>query len=183
MARHVAFPDPPLAADGILLRRPAADDVPWITAACSDPEMHRWIPAIPYPYSEADATAFVDRARRSWTLGRGGPFVIAKAASGEGLGTIGLQLFADEGLGEIGYWLRREARGRGAATTATRLVARWAFGTLGIERLNLETDPANAASQRVAGRAGFTREGLLRAWRPTAEGRRDSVMFSLLANP
>ena len=94
---------------------------------------------------------------------------------------ISLHLFAgDPGLAEVGYWLRREARGHGAATTAVRLVAGWAFGELGIGRLNLQTAPENLASQRVAERAGFTREGLLRAWLPTATGRRDSVMFSLL---
>ena len=59
-------------------------------------------------------------------------------------------------------------------------MAGWVFGTLGIERLNLLTMPGNAPSQRVAERAGFSREGLLRAWVPTADGRRDSVMYSLL---
>jgi RimJ/RimL family protein N-acetyltransferase len=86
----------------------------------------------------------------------------------------------DPGLAEVGYWLCREARGRGAATTAVRLVAGWAFRELGVGRLNLQTAPENLASQRVAERAGFTREGVLRAWLPTADGRRDSVMFSLL---
>lgn len=66
------------------------------------------------------------------------------------------------------------------ATTAVRLVSGWAFEKLGINRLNLITAPENLASQRVAERAGFTREGLLRAWMPTSDGRRDSVMFSLL---
>ena len=33
--------------------------------------------------------------------------------------------------------------------------------------MNLMTAPENVASQRVAERAGFTREGLLRAWMPT----------------
>lgn len=52
--------------------------------------------------------------------------------------------------------------------------------SLGVGRLSLITDPENLASQRVAERAGFRREGLLRAWHPTRSGRRDSVMFSLI---
>lgn len=181
MARHVAFPDPPLTGDGILLRRLAAGDAPWITATCSDPEMHRWIPAIPYPYTEANARRFIKQSGTSWKNGQDRHFAITDPAGGQALGVVALSLFEDEGLGEVGYWLRREARGRGAATIATRLVARWAFEALGIARLNLTTDPANTPSQRVAERAGFTREGLLRAWTPTPEGRRDSVMFSLLS--
>ena len=70
---------------------------------------------------------------------------------------------------------------RAAATIAVRLVSRWAFTVVGVDRLSLQTAPENVASQRVAERAGFTREGLLRAWMPTPDGRRHSVMFSLLA--
>jgi RimJ/RimL family protein N-acetyltransferase len=177
----VAFPDPPLAAAGIALRRPGADDVPWITAACSDRELSRYTPGIRYPYSQADGRAFIEHAGQGWAEGTGAAFVIADAVTGDGRGTIRLHLYPhDAELAEVGYWLRREARGQGAATTAVRLVSRWAYAGLGIRRLNLMTAPENAASQRVAERAGFTREGLLRAWLPTAAGRRDSVMYSLL---
>ncbi len=191
---QIAFPDPPLAEGGIVLRRMEADDIGWITVACGDRELSRYVPGIPYPYSEADARAFAEHAARRWVEGKGAAFVIAQAPGGsglalgqaqaQGLGLIELHQVADDpGLAEVGYWLRREARGHGAATTAVRLVAGWAFGELGIGRLNLQTAPENLASQRVAERAGFTREGLLRAWLPTAEGRRDSVMFSLLPPP
>ena len=178
---QLAFPDPPLAEGGVVLRRMEDDDIGWITVACGDRELSRYVPAIPYPYSEADARAFAEHAARGWMEGGQAVFVIAQAPGRQGLGMISLHLFAtDPGLAEVGYWLRREARGHGAATTAVRLVAGWAFGELGIRRLNLQTAPENLASQRVAERAGFTREGLLRAWLPTANGRRDSVMFSLL---
>jgi len=178
---QIAFPDPPLAEGDVVLRRMEADDIGWITVACGDRELSRYVPAIPYPYSEADARAFAEHAARGWMEGGQAVFVIAQAPGRQGLGMISLHLFAtDPGLAEVGYWLRRDARGHGAATTAVRLVAGWAFGELRIRRLNLQTAPENLASQRVAERAGFTREGLLRAWLPTAGGRRDSVMFSLL---
>jgi len=181
MGVRLAFPDPPLSEDGVVLRRLESGDIGWITAACSDPELSRYTAAIPYPYTEADARAFVRDAARDWAEGTAATFVVAQATSGQGLGMIGLHLFArDPGLAEVGYWLRREARGRGAATTAVRLVAGWAFGELGVARLSLQTAPENLASQRVAERAGFAREGVLRAWLPAADGRRDSVMFSLL---
>jgi RimJ/RimL family protein N-acetyltransferase len=139
------------------------------------------IPAMPFPYSQSDARTFIEDSGRGWAEGNRAGFVIAHAADGDGLGTIGLHLFAgDAELAAVGYWLRREARGHGAATIAVRLVSAWAFDELGIKRLNLFTLPGNVASQRVAERAGFTREGILRAWLPTRDGRRDSVMFSLL---
>ena len=177
----LALPDPPLAAGGIVLRRLEPGDIPWITAACSDRELSRYVPGIPCPYTQADAQAFIERAARAWAGGSAATFVISQSAGGAGLGTLGLHLAAgDAGLAELGYWLTKEARGRGAATIAVQLVSRWAFTAVGIDRLSLQTAPENVASQRVAERAGFTREGLLRAWMPTPGGRRDSVMFSLL---
>jgi RimJ/RimL family protein N-acetyltransferase len=48
-------------------------------------------------------------------------------------------------------------------------------------RLQLHTDPENVASQRVAERAGFTREGVLRAYNGRRDGTRaDAVVYSLL---
>ena len=178
---RLTFPDPHLSANGIVLRPLDDGDVPWITEACSDREMSRYAPAMPYPYSEADARGFLKHAKRSWADGSHAAFVIANGATGDGLGIIELHFTSnDPALAGVGFWLRREARGQGAATKALRLVARWAFEALGVERLHLTTAPENVASQRVAERAGFTREGLLRGWMPTANGRRDSLMYSLL---
>ncbi len=125
---------------------------------------------------------FVEHTKTGWAEGSDACFVIADSEHGQGLGLITLHRSAtDSGLAGVGYWLCKAARGRGVATTALRLVAGWAFESLRIERLHLTTLPDNLRSQAVAERAGFQREGLLRSWAPTREGRRDSVMFSLLA--
>jgi RimJ/RimL family protein N-acetyltransferase len=67
------------------------------------------------------------------------------------------------------------------AARATRLLSRYALGTLGLERLELLTHPDNASSQRVAVKAGYAREGLLRSYRRRRGRREDLVLFSLLA--
>jgi RimJ/RimL family protein N-acetyltransferase len=62
-----------------------------------------------------------------------------------------------------------------------RLVTRWAFEELAIERIELRAHPENGPSLRVAERAGFTREGVERASRAWPDGTRfDSIVFSLL---
>jgi RimJ/RimL family protein N-acetyltransferase len=66
-------------------------------------------------------------------------------------------------------------------TRALRVLSRFALAELKLERLELITDPDNHASQRVAGKVGFRREGVLRSHLLHPDGRRrDSVMFSLL---
>lgn len=178
---RIAVPEPPLSGGGILLRQLRDDDLGWVTDACADRELSQYVTSIPHPYTMADARIFAEQVARGWASGTSAAFVIASADDGTGLGMITLSFEpGDPGMAEVGYWLRREARGRGAATRAVRLIAAWAFGELGIGRLSLTAMPQNEASQRVARRAGFTLEGLLRAWLPSAGGRRDSLMFSLL---
>ena len=79
------------------------------------------------------------------------------------------------------YWVAASERGRGICTRALRLLSRHALDELEVQRVDLVTDPENTASQRVAEKVGFQREGVLRAHLRHPDGRiRDSVMFSLL---
>jgi RimJ/RimL family protein N-acetyltransferase len=168
-----------LRAASIRLRRPHPDDGAWVAAACQDPETQRWLPALPVPYRREHAETWIAECVEAWGKGAAAPYVIVDVASGEGVGSIELRLL-DPGLAEVGYWVSPAARGRGIATEALGLVARWAFDELGVERLQLMTHPGNVASQTVAERVGFRREGVLRRWLVTRDGRRDAVMFSLL---
>jgi RimJ/RimL family protein N-acetyltransferase len=62
-----------------------------------------------------------------------------------------------------------------------RLISAWGFGSLGLERIDLFAATGNLPSQRVAERAGFTREGILRAYMRGRDGQLDAVAFGLLA--
>jgi RimJ/RimL family protein N-acetyltransferase len=160
--------DAHLAADRVLLRPRHDGDAAWIAEASMDSDIAEFIVSMPPP--------------RRWVSSTDVELVIADGARAEPLGVVSLRFAeGDPGLAAVGYWLRPEARGRGAATVAVQLVARWAFAKCGVQRLDLTTAPENVASQRVAERAGFTREGVLRALQATkSNGRRDTVMFSLL---
>jgi RimJ/RimL family protein N-acetyltransferase len=163
-------PERPLTDGVVLLRPPADHDVPAIVAACQDAEIARWT-LVPSPYGEEDARSFLEA---TWTEGA---FAVLDAVSAGLLGMVGLRATGWP-LAEIGYWTRA-ARGREVASRAVSLLARWAF-ELGAVRVELVMDIENRASQRVAEKAGFTREGVLRQ-RLEVKGRRsDAVMFSLL---
>jgi RimJ/RimL family protein N-acetyltransferase len=155
--------------------RPLADaDVPAIARACGDSETARFIPDLPAPYTEADARSFVADARAKWGSGSGYIWAITDGGP-ELLGTLALH------LGErtaVGYWVAPWARNRGLATAAVQALAGWALGDGGFADLELTTDPENAASQRVAEKAGFVRRGLFPGYVQTRSGPRDSVVFA-----
>jgi RimJ/RimL family protein N-acetyltransferase len=156
--------------DGEIALRPITEaDIPAVVAACQDPEIPRWT-RVPSPYGEADARDFLSRASDV--------SAIVGAGTEEFLGTISWWWVADNV--QLGYWVKREARGRGVATRALILLSRWAFAELGAARVQLLTEPENRASQRVAEKAGFRREALLRAYVELKGTRRDVYMYALL---
>jgi RimJ/RimL family protein N-acetyltransferase len=175
------FPVPLLASDVVLLRPWGEADVPGIVLAFSDPVMQRfsWRTA---PYTEIDARGFLAEQEAARLRGEGLSFALAEPRDQDVvLGCVSLsEVRLDRGCAAVGYWLAPEARGRGAAAHAVRLLARWAFDELRLARLELSCGPDNEASQQVAGRCGFTREGLLRSHVPFKGARRDSVIYSLL---
>ena len=184
MGMAVSPPDPPLSDDVVRLRLwGEPGDVEAITAACNDRAIAEFLDLIPSPYTEADARAYIDLCREGWADGTLTNFAITDAETGEAVGSVGVRwVKPDQGLAEVGYWVARNARGKGVCTRAVRLVSRWVIADQGAERLQLRADEQNAASRKVAVNAGFTEEGVLRSSRYNERlGRRvDFVMYSLL---
>jgi RimJ/RimL family protein N-acetyltransferase len=177
--RAIPLPDPPLTDGDIRMRAWERRDVPAITAACQDPEIPRWT-VVPHHYTERHARDFVSATSGDRRAGR--ELALAIVDPGDAvLGALGMSNFVWSDMkAEIGYWMAREARRRGVGARATRMLAEWGVTRLGLERIELLANPANEASQRLAERAGFTREGVLRKYRRRHGVREDLVMFSLL---
>lgn len=159
--------------DGDVVLRPFVDaDVPAIVAACLDPEIPRRT-SVPSPYTEEDARSFL----------AGSPNVHSFAivdADDELLGCVGYQLL-NHSRATFGYWVARQARGRGVATRALRLLSRWALREHRLARVQLIVEPDNLASVRVAENAGFRREALLRSYIELKGRRRDVYLYALVA--
>jgi RimJ/RimL family protein N-acetyltransferase len=206
----VPLPTPRLS-DGFVVVRPLEPhDAPAVAAACQDPIIQERCYFVPSPYTLEDAQSFIAESRRSLVAGEevhcavvaaggaagGAPFAAgtpgaAPFAAGELLGAVDLVVFPEREAAETGYWVRREARGRGVATAALRLMIAFAFEQVGVERLELMTETPNVPSQRLAEKLGFRREGVTRAYLASrgerdrdlvdpAHGRIDQVLSALL---
>jgi RimJ/RimL family protein N-acetyltransferase len=180
----IPVPDPPLS-DGVVTLRPwRTDDIPALVECLDgDEEIVRWLEMVPQPYDLAAARAWVDEAASYWREATAAPFAIVDAITDDVLGGVGFRwIDITQAIGEVGYWLRLEARGRGLTTRALQLVSAWVLETLECERLQLRADELNVPSQRVAEKAGFHREGVLRSLQFSVRHKRriDFVMYSLL---
>lgn len=81
----------------------------------------------------------------------------------------------------VSYWLGEEFTGRGLATSALVLLSRFAFETLGLNRLEISASVQNSASIAVARRAGFAEEGVCREYEFINGHFEDHLRLSLLA--
>lgn len=84
-------------------------------------------------------------------------------------------------LADLGYWIRKGYTGRGAATAATLLLAKWGFKELKLNRIEILVATGNKPSLRVAEKVGAHREGILRRRIVLRDKVHDAVMFSLVA--
>jgi len=116
--------------------------------------------------------------RSRWERGEAATFAICDA-TGSCVGHVFVNLTGVR-RGSVGYWLLPEARGKGLASRALKLVSRWALRDLALMRLALLTEPSNRQSRRVAEASGFLEEGVLRSYTEIDGRRIDYVSYSLL---
>jgi RimJ/RimL family protein N-acetyltransferase len=116
---------------------------------------------VPSPYTRADAEAYFEHSAKEAAEGRA-INLLAVDEEDRLLGSFGLmELDREPGYGEIGYWVAAEARGRGVATRAVRLLADWAREELRLTRIEVLPHKDNLPSRRVAEKAGFVATGEL----------------------
>jgi len=180
--RGIVLPAEPLVHGSTALRGWRESDIGPLVVACRDPEIVRWT-RVPERYGEADARTYLLQRYDAIHAGSAAPFAVVAASDLERLlGSVSLLRFEwQHQRAEVGYWLAREARGEGHATRAVALICDWGFQFLALERIDLLAATANPASQRVAERAGFTREAVLRSYMFGKDERHDMVAFGLLA--
>ena len=171
----------PILTERLLLEPVTPEHVPamWEATVASLEDLRRWMPWA-RGASETNSREFADRAEDDWLAGR--DYVFAVMRDGRYLGGIGLHSYRLEGLGELGYWIRSDEARKGYTTEAGQAVVAFAFDAVGLYRLELRTGVENLASQRVAEKLGFVKEGTLRKGAPLgADDGYDCHIYGLLA--
>ncbi|GLY53461.1 GNAT family N-acetyltransferase [Lentzea sp. NBRC 102530] len=144
----------------ILLRPWTLDDAPTILAAAAEPVMSRQFTIPIDSLAAAEDWIALLTARRAEDTA----YSFAVLDAGVPVGNVAVSSVERRHLtGWISYWTLEAARGRGIATRACRAVSEFAFGELGLFRLELAHRVDNPASCRVATGAGFVVEGVERA--------------------
>jgi ribosomal-protein-alanine N-acetyltransferase len=162
-------PIPILRADGLYLRNPGlGDHQAWADLReASRGFLTPWEPT--WPIDDLDRAAFRRRLKRYATEIRndhGYPFFVFRASDNALLGGLTLS-YVRRGVTQsasLGYWMGQAHASKGIMTAAVRAVLPFAFGHLGLHRVEAACLPSNRASIRLLEKVGFQREGYARRY-------------------
>ncbi len=144
-----------------LIRDWARGDARSMARHANSRSIARWMrDGFPCPYTVSDAEAFLALVAQQNVR-----TAFAIATQAEAIGGIGLEFGRDvhRFTAELGYWLAEPLWGRGIMTETVCQFTAWAFGHFEVHRIHATVFDGNGASMRVLEKAGFQREGCLRA--------------------
>jgi RimJ/RimL family protein N-acetyltransferase len=169
---------PDSITDGVVVLRELREgDRGVVLSTMRDPVVTEWL-NMPVAPDNRDFDALLRVARDGRASGERIDYAVTEAGNDVSLGAVIASRRHRDNY-EVAYLAREAGRGRGLMTRAVRLLCDWLLEE-GIGRIELRTHPDNEASQRLAQRAGFRREGLERKsiW---LHGKRvDAIVWSLL---
>jgi ribosomal-protein-serine acetyltransferase len=159
-------PRPQLESDRLVLQRFTRRDASTLDSAIRESltDLNQWLPWARLDYTTSDTTSFIRESIQAWKEERAWDYSIRMLGDPKRhLGNISFWTVSKLGkIAEIGYWVRSTVTGRGVCTEAVDLVLEEAFNSLGYHKVVLRIAVGNDASDRVAEKLGFTREGVLR---------------------
>ncbi|MBF9127725.1 GNAT family N-acetyltransferase [Plantactinospora sp. S1510] len=176
------FPTLTVSTPRVHVRPLRADDAKPVSAIFADKQTQRWLP-FQRELGQIDAGSWcTEMAQERRDSGNGDHYGVVRREDDQLVGCLWTKR-TDWGcrVTEVSYAIAPEARGFGMAAEAIDAVAVALILEHGFQRLELRVAPGNIASRRVAEKAGFTYEGLLRNAGYVHSGRVDLEVWSLVA--
>lgn len=198
----------PIETERLVLRPYRMTDAPRIQELAGHRDVAKTVSALPHPYADGLAEAWIDTALKSLAQGRSlhlaivlkrefAPEAVLPGGTGkdgspgrEGtgpieddglfIGSIGLEINALANAAELGYWLGVPYWNRGYATEAARAMVAYGFEALGLNRIQACHMDTNPASGKVLKKIGMKYEGTLRQATYRFGEYRDLLMYSIV---
>jgi RimJ/RimL family protein N-acetyltransferase len=176
------FPNLTVATPRLDVRPLSIVDAPEVDEILADRTVRRWLP-FPFGYPPVDGTSWctilADDRRES---GDGDHYGIVRRQDGATIGLLWVRctdwLYRTT---EVCCAVAADSRGFGVAAEAVDALTIALILEHGFQRIELRVPPGNTSSRRVAEKAGFTYEGLLRNAGSVHSGRTDLEVWSLVA--
>ncbi len=144
-----------------------------------------WMPwAADEPQTLDEKVQLLRRFRGQFDLGQNFVYGLFSRDESEVVGGSWFHLRVGDDAFEIGYWIRASREGEGLTTEVTAALTRVGFELCGVDRIEIQTEPANERSMRIPLKLGYREEARMRRRLYAAAGvePRDVVVFTLFRN-
>jgi|FLOH01.1.fsa_nt_gi [ribosomal protein S5]-alanine N-acetyltransferase len=171
---------PTLTTSRLSLRALRVTDAGVVFDIFRDPEVMRYWSCLPFA-SPSQAEQLIAKTHLGFEQRTFFQWGIAHAEDDRIIGTCTLFALDLQNLRtEVGFILARSCWGQGYMQEVLQALFTYAFGPLGLHRIEADVDPRNERSLATLKAQGFQREGLLRERWLVAGERQDSVFLGLL---
>ena len=141
-----------------------------------------WLPWVPFQTDAHSCFQYAEASMSDWDYGRALRFAIRERPARRFLGVVSLEGLQHLNLtGDLGYWLRKDANGRGLMTEAASAVLVWSYRVLGAHRVRVAAATDNHGSLAVIRRLNFRFEGVARHAEFVAGRWLDHAVFARLS--
>lgn len=160
---RMAAAQPSITTSRLRLRPFELVDATDVRRVAGDRHIAEMTLAIPHPYPEGAAEAWIATHADAYAAGKEATFGITRRDTRALVGAIALlDISREHARGELGYWIGVEYWSHGYCTEAVMRVLQFGREELSLTRFVGRCIARNAASARVMVKAGLQQEGLLR---------------------
>ncbi|MFC4769530.1 GNAT family N-acetyltransferase [Effusibacillus consociatus] len=150
---------PTFETDRIILRPFDLQDAQRVEILAGDKDIAETTLHIRHPYPKGGAAQWIATHRHSATNGDGYVFAIVNKNQNELMGCISLNIDKSNDKGELGYWIGKPYWGNGYTTEAAKIIIRFGFEDLRLNRIWASAMTRNPASIKVMEKIGLKYEG------------------------
>ena len=152
---------PTLQTDRLILRAFSLDDAADVQHFACDRDIAAATTSIPHPYEDGMAEKWIGTHREDFESGKGITSAIESREDTTLIEAIELRINQQHSRAEMGYWIGKPYGNHGYCTEAAKVVIRYGFEALGLNRIQARHF-THTASGHVLTKCGMTREGCMR---------------------
>ncbi len=176
----MTFQLPTLLTPRLLLRNFRLSDAARVSLLAGDYDIAQMTSSIPHPYDEHQAIQWIQSHESQFNSKTAIHYAIIHLEQNILIGAIGLELDLPNQSAKLGYWIGKPYWNQGFATEAANSILEYAFGELGLSRVQARHMKKNPASGRVMQKIGMTYEGTLRQSIFRFGNFQDTALYSIL---
>lgn len=144
-----------LETERLLLRRFTLEDAPRVQLLAGDKAIAETTLNIPHPYEDGMAEEWIGTHEEQRDAGKLENFALVQKGDNLLVGAIGLVIKREFESAELGYWVGRPYWGQGYCTEAARMILKYGFEQLGLNRIFAGHFTINPASGKVMKKIGM----------------------------